>query len=397
MSSVHVHSHGGPTSASVGVKVLLAVIMAAFVVATAVGVVKLWPHHIPAKQAWLYSGATLVQGTITSLVPDDGQSGHMVVQLDSGSSVNVPADPSAPLGQTHVGQRVQIIDEVATPGTYIFFDYDRGVPLLILAAVFVAVVIAVARLKGLFALLGLAIAVAAVWVFTLPSLVVGHNALLVALVTAALVMFIVVYLAHGVSVKTTTALLGTFAGVALVTALAWWAIPGTSLTPLQDENMAQIPNTLPGVDVRGVLLCGMVLAGVGVLNDVTVTQASSVWELRAAAPTATRRSIFTHAMSIGRDHIASTVYTIAFAYVGTAIGMLLLASHIDFSAIQLLTFNEVASPIVATLVASIALVATIPVTTALAAWLAGPARTITDDGDKQGATGRPEARRVMVD
>jgi uncharacterized membrane protein len=116
----------------------------------------------------------------------------------------------------------------------------------------------------------------------------------------------------------------------------------------------------------------MVLAGVGVLNDVTITQASAVWELRAAAPTARRREVFASAMRIGRDHIASTVYTIAFAYVGTAIGMLLLASRLDFSLVQLLTFNEIAEEIVATLVASVALVGAIPMTTALASWLAVP-------------------------
>ena len=116
----------------------------------------------------------------------------------------------------------------------------------------------------------------------------------------------------------------------------------------------------------------MVLAGVGILNDVTITQASTVWELRTAAPGASRRSIYRQAMRVGRDHIASTVYTIAFAYVGTALAMLLLASRLDFTIIQLLTFNTIAEEVVATLVASTSLVATIPLTTALAAWLASP-------------------------
>lgn len=137
--------------------------------------------------------------------------------------------------------------------------------------------------------------------------------------------------------------------------------------------MAQLPSQFPNINVRGILLCGMVLAGVGVLNDVTITQASAVWELRAAAPTATRSTVFAQAMRIGRDHIASTVYTIAFAYVGTALAMLLLASRLNFTIVQLLTFNTIAQEIVATLVASISLVATIPITTALAAWLAAPA------------------------
>ncbi len=340
-------------------------------VATLVGLLALWPHDAPPPQPWLDESASLATGTVTSINLDDGKDGHLVVHLDGGETVNVPADPSAPLSETRVGQRVQVMVLQGQPDAY-FFDYERGAPLLALALVFVAMVVGVARWKGIAALAGLAAALTLIWAFTLPALGIGEDPLLVALVTAAAVMFVVVYLAHGVSVKTTTALLGTFVGIAAVAALAWWAIPATSLTPLQDETMGQLPSQFPGIDVRGILLCGMVLAGVGVLNDVTITQASAVWELRAAAPSASRRTLFSQAMRIGRDHIASTVYTIAFAYVGTAMAMLLLASRLDFTTLELLTFNTVAEEIVATLVASISLVATIPITTVLAAWLAGP-------------------------
>lgn len=365
------HSHGGPTSASTRVKWFLGVVMALFVAATLVGAATLWPHDAPQKEGWLDEGASLVTGTVTAVVINDGDVGHLVVQLDSGEAVNVPADPSAPLSEARVGQRIQVMVLGGQPGAF-FFDYERWAPLLALAGVFVAMVVGVARWKGVAALAGLATALTLVWVFTLPALAVGRNPLLVALVTAAMVMFVVVYLAHGISVKTTTALLGTFVGIAVVAVLAWWAIPATSLTPLQDETMGQLPSLFPGIDARGILLCGMVLAGVGVLNDVTITQASAVWELRTAAPTANRRTVFAHAMRIGRDHIASTVYTIAFAYVGTALAMLLLASRLDFTIVELLTFNTIAQEIVATLVVSVSLVATIPITTALAAWLAGP-------------------------
>lgn len=368
---VAAHSHGGPTAASPTVKWSLGIVMALLFVATVVGVVGLWPRDAPPQQPWLDPGASLVAGSITSLVPDDGKTGHMVVLLDNGKTVDVPADPSAPLNEARIGQRVQVMVLQGQSGAT-FFDYERGAPLLFLAVLFVAIVVAVAGWKGVAALAGLVVALTMVWIFTLPALGVGQNPLLVALVTAAVVMFAVVYLAHGVSVKTTTALLGTFAGIAAVAALAWWAIPATSLTPLQDEVMGQLPSQFPGINVRGILLCGMVLAGVGVLNDVTITQASSVWELRTAAPTASRSTIYSQAMRIGRDHIASTVYTIAFAYVGTALALLLLASRLNFTILQLLTFNTIAQEIVATLVASISLVAAIPITTALAAWLAGP-------------------------
>ena len=393
-TSVAAHSHGGPTAASPAVKWSLGIAMALLFVATVIGVVGLWPRDAAPPQPWLDQSATLVPGSITAIVPGGDQGGHLVVLLDSGSAVDVPAEPSAPLSEARVGQRVQVM-VLADQAGAIFFDYERGAPLLFLAALFVAIVVAVARWKGLAALAGLAAALTIVWVFTLPALAVGRNPLLVALVTAAAVMFAVVYLAHGISVKTTTALLGTFAGIAVVAALAWWAIPATSLTPLQDEVMGQLPAQFPGIDVRGILLCGMVLAGVGVLNDVTITQASAVWELRTAAPTATRPAIFSHAMRIGRDHIASTVYTIAFAYVGTALAMLLLASRLDFTIVQLLSFNTIAQEIVATLVVSISLVATIPITTALGAWLAGPlpsvpaerARRAWDEGSGQDARG----------
>jgi uncharacterized membrane protein len=364
--------------------------MAVLFLATVAGVVGLWPRDALAPQPWLDPGASLVSGTITSILPQDGSDGHLAVRLDTGATVDVPADPSAPVSEARVGQRVQVVVLQGQSGAT-FFDYERGGPLLFLAVLFVAVVVAVAGWKGLAALAGLAVALATVWMFTLPALGAGRDPLLVALVTAAVVMFAVVYLTHGISVKTTTALLGTFAGIAAVAALAWWAIPATSLTPLQDEVMAQLPSQFPGISARGILLCGMVLAGVGVLNDVTITQASAVWEFREVAPEASRSSIFGHAMRVGRDHIASTVYTVAFAYVGTALALLLLASRLNFTILQFLTFNTIAEEIVATLVASISLVVTIPITTALAAWLASPVATPAGEPPRR-ALPKPSAK-----
>jgi uncharacterized membrane protein len=372
----HSHADAGPAPASGRVKWLLAGVMAVFVLATYAGAFYLWPRDVPGKDPWLAEGAALLTGTVVGITEGtDGGYGSLAVELEDGTVVTVPEDPTAPVSEARVGQGIEIVrlDAAAgAAGTYFFFDYERGWPLLALAGVFALAVVAVARWKGLAALAGLAAALAVIWVFTLPALTTGGHPLAVALTTAAMVMFVVVYLAHGISVKTTTALLGTFAGVAAVALLAWVAIRATSLTPLQDDTLGQLPYRFPGLDVRGILLCGMVLAGVGVLNDVTITQASAVWELRAAAPAASRRTVFSHAMRIGRDHIASTVYTIAFAYVGTALGLLLLASRLDFTVLALLQFNTIAQELVATLVASIALVLTIPITTALGAWLAAP-------------------------
>jgi uncharacterized membrane protein len=122
--------------------------------------------------------------------------------------------------------------------------------------------------------------------------------------------------------------------------------------------------------MSSLLLCGMVLAGLGALNDVTITQVSTVWELHVANPSLRRRRLFAQGMAVGRDHIASTVYTLAFAYVGTALPMLMAASLMQRSFVDLLQVNSIAEEIARTLTASIGLILAIPMTTAIAALLA---------------------------
>jgi uncharacterized membrane protein len=359
------------------VKLTLAVIMGVLAVATLVGAFWLWPAAAerPAKTPYLAPGSENAPGVVTRLDPGN-PTGEVLFRLDdSGQEVRMLTVGEVPLEDFSVGDHIRTIrfpDAGSESGeVYVFVDFYRAGPLMALAAVFVLVVVGVARWKGLAAVAGLVGALAVVWFFLLPALLAGRNPLLVGLITASAVMFVVVYLAHGISVKSTTALLGTFLGTAVVAGLAWWAIPAAHLIPMSEESMVQLNHAAPQVELKGVLLCGMVLAGVGVLNDVTITQASAVWELRAAAPTASRRTVFRHAMRIGRDHIASTVYTIAFAYIGGALSLLLVASTLDHTVLNLLTYEDIASELVPILVASIGLVSTIPLTTGIAAWLAG--------------------------
>jgi uncharacterized membrane protein len=366
------------------VRIALAVIMGSLVAATVAGLVWIWPGRdaLPAPIAYLDPSAEWVYGTVAEVDLDappmieGGEPAAVLVEI-SGHDQPQPIhlSPEVPAEDFDPGDRVKLMRLPAAAETgspYIFADFVRSGPLIWLAALFAVVVFAVARWKGLAAIAGLVLSLLVVWQLLLPALLVGKNPLAAGLVTASAIMFIVVYLAHGVSVKTTTALLGTFAGVAVVAGLAWWAIPATYLTPRTHEGMSQMAYIAPAVDLRGVLLCGMVLAGVGVLNDVTITQASAVWELRAAEPAVSRRRVFARAMRIGRDHIASTVYTIAFAYVGTALALLLLVGLYDHSAADVLSFEDVAEELVRTLVASIGLVLAIPLTTLIGAALAAP-------------------------
>ncbi len=154
----------------------------------------------------------------------------------------------------------------------------------------------------------------------------------------------------------------------LTVLLALWGTDAAHLTGDVDET-ARLLASRTHIDLQTLLTCGMVIAGLGVLNDVTITQASSVWELHAANPLLSRTRLFTGGMRIGRDHIASTVYTLAFAYAGTALPLILAAALMDRAVLDTMLSGEIAEEIVRTLISSIGLVLAIPATTAIAAAL----------------------------
>jgi len=314
--------------------------------------------------------ATDVETEIGTQVEARGGDGETVL-------VYIPAEY---VDHVREGDRLRVVSLGPDLGgggpTHVFMDFVRTPPMLALALVMALLVVLVARLRGLAALVGLGLSLAGLAVFTLPALLVGRPALATALVSASAIMFVVLYLAHGFSARTSTALLGTLAGVVLTAGIAAWATGTARLTGLSGEFSLDLLHLAPQMSLSGVLLCGFVLAGLGVLNDVTITQASAVWELRASAPLASRREVFSRGMRIGRDHIASTVYTVAFAYVGAALPLVLLVSMSDRPLLHSLTAGELAEEIVRTLVGSIGLVLAIPATTAIAAAVAGPGSVV---------------------
>jgi uncharacterized membrane protein len=161
------------------------------------------------------------------------------------------------------------------------------------------------------------------------------------------------------------------------------------LTGLDDQTTALVASLGVGIDARGLLLAGMVIGALGVLDDVTVTQTSAVWELRRANPQLGATALFQSAMRIGRDHVASAVNTLVLAYAGASLPLLLLFSLSGRSLGDVATSQDVATEIVRTLVGSIGLVASVPVTTAVAALVAS--REDVEPG-RGGRAGSPRRR-----
>ncbi|WP_308121848.1 YibE/F family protein [Actinotalea ferrariae] len=380
------HQHV-PVAASRRTRLLLTALLAPVLLATVVGGLLLRaPDDDAPRLETMAPGSSVAEVTVTAIDPDATDMAQLAARTADGDEVEVHAPPEY-LPEIEVGDAVRVIVlptadlAGAPPGTptHVFVDFVRGPPMLLLAGVMAVLVVAVARLRGAAALLGLGLSLAGLAWFTLPALIAGRPAAAVAVVSATGIMVVVLYLVHGFSARTSTALVGTVVGILLTAGIGAWATGATHLTGLGGENSLDLLQLAPGMSLSGVLLCGLVLAGLGVLNDVTITQASAVWELRASSPTASRREVFARAMRIGRDHIASTVYTVAFAYVGAALPLVLLVAMSDRAVLDVLSAGEVAEEIVRTLVGSIGLVLAIPVTTALGALVAGPGSLASAD------------------
>lgn len=367
----HTHSHGPAPRASRRVRITLAVLLIPMLLASVVGLVILWPHDAP-ERGTVVTMATpdaARTGTVTGpmtddyLIPmklDDEYGGENVWVMIGSEYANTGIDAGDRM-------RVQYIPEAEASGSaYVFQDFERGTPIAALTIFYCILVILVARWRGFASILGLLISFGVVVGFTLPALLVGSNPIATALVTAVIVMFFTLYIAHGFTARTSTALLGTIIGLVLTTFLSSWAVSSTNIVML-DEYLVQLGMMEPRISMRSVILCGVVLAGLGVLNDVTITQASAVWELKTVNPKLGTWELFTRGMRIGRDHIASTVYTITFAYLGAALPLLLIVSLVDQSVWITLTSGEIAVEVVRTLIGSIGLVLAIPITTLLGA------------------------------
>jgi uncharacterized membrane protein len=379
----HGHSHGPATPASAKVRRLLAILVSPFALAAAVGVVLLFPTDDGPQSV----GAQPVLGTVTAAAagacgldaPAQNDKGCLTVTVQmtdgvaAGSDIRtaVPLEPSTP--RFAVGDDVVLAYGGGDPlsaGSYQLVDFQRGTPLALLAALFAAAVLILGRWQGVKALAALGLSFVVLLLFVLPAILDGQNPLLVAIAGAGVIMFVVLYLSHGLSARTTTAVLGTMVSLALIGVLSAVFAAAAKLTGLDEETATLVGALGTGIDTRGLLLAGIVIGALGVLDDVTVTQTSAVWELRAANPALSRRELHAAGMRIGRDHVSSAVNTLVMAYAGAALPVLLYSSISGVGLGAILGSQSIAQEIVRTLVGSIGLVAAVPVTTAIAAWVA---------------------------
>ncbi|MFF8948045.1 YibE/F family protein [Streptomyces sp. NPDC014940] len=422
----HSHSHGPAAPVSKHLRKVIAAILVPFTAAVVVGLVVLWPGGAPphertgvgfdrqTQQATVAqvvelncrsvnaSGGTAVGGTSP---PGDGSAQHeakgpcrkATIRVDTGKDRGrtfteiVQPDQSR---QLHQGQKVVVAYEPSAPRElqYSVTDVNRKFPMALLAGVFALTVVVVGRMRGIMALVALAVSFMVLTFFILPAILQGSNPLLVAVVGSSAIMLIALYMCHGLSARTSVAVLGTLASLLLIGVLGSGFIGWAALTGNTDDSTGLIHGLFPSIDMSGLLLAGVIIGSLGVLDDVTVTQTSAVWELHEANPAMGRRDLYRAAIRIGRDHIASVVNTLVLAYAGAALPLLLLFSIAQSSVGTVANSELVAEEIVRTLVGSIGLVASVPVTTALAALVVAADRPAAAGAGGTGAQPVPPAR-----
>ncbi|MEV6863633.1 YibE/F family protein [Streptosporangium subroseum] len=386
------HSHGPTIPSSRGTVWATLAVIVPLALVTLTALIWLWP---PEQISTAQPSADLqrVTGTITSITltpcseepPADGQPrgkqpqtdpatcGQARVQLTSSSQTGqyITAELPSASGSQRFGDGDDVV-LIHTPKSildvppYQISDHDRSSPLGLLGAAFALAVIAFGRWRGVTALIGLVITFVLLLMFIIPAILAGQPPLLVAIVGSAAIMLAVLYLTHGFTVSTSMAVVGTLLSLSLTGLLSVAAIGVAELNGITDESAFYLGMSYQ-IDTQGLLLASIIIGSLGVLDDVTVTQAATVTELAHANPGYTFAQLYRAAARVGRAHIASVINTIVLAYAGASLPLLLLISVGEQPIGEVLTNPVIAQEIVRSVVGTLGLISAVPITTALTA------------------------------
>jgi uncharacterized membrane protein len=384
---------------------------------TATGMLLLWPgdNRAPVDTA---AGPTRVLGDVLSVVAapcppvpegeDDFPSaadqvcGTVSVKLTSGADAGTEIDVEMPSGpgaiEVEQGDKIVLLLLQDSPEgglSYSILDFQRSTPLWLLGAAFALAVIAFGRWRGITALAGLAVTFAVLLFFIVPAILEGGSPLMVAIVGAAAIMLTVLPLTHGLNTTTAIAVIGTLLSLTVTAALSAGATAAAHLSGIADETSSYLNITQGDVNMRGLLLAGIVIGSLGVLDDVTVTQSATVTELGQANPSYGFRQLYSAATRIGRAHIASVINTIVLAYAGASLPLMLLFAAGNTPVGELVTGELIAQELVRSAVGTIGLITAVPITTGLASYAAVRSRRTTSEATRHGhddtATTSPDA------
>jgi uncharacterized membrane protein len=326
----------------------------------------------------------LVHARIVELLASADQPGEpdaRVVVVDGPNAGNMlDAFLQGPSGQQDVPRYAvgdEVILNISQQGEDADFvavaDRYRVPALTALLGLFALVVTVVGGWRGVRSLIALALTLAVIIRIVVPLLLAGWNPVFLAVGSATLVTLATFLLTEGARPTTIAAAAGTFICLALTALLAVAFNALAQFTELQGSGDLVYLQTVgrPELDLGGLLLAAVIFGALGILDDVTVTQAATVHELYEADPSVTRPELFRRAMNVGRSHISATVNTLALAYVGASLPLIVLFNAGQQDPLLTVSGEIVAVEVVKALVGSIGIAAAVPATTAIAVLLVG--------------------------
>jgi uncharacterized membrane protein len=374
----HGEAGGGSSLLSSGWGRVLVGAVALLAVATLAGLLLLWPGAAPRRAATqamggATTGAEIVGSTVARCQGPTRQQCRVIrARVDGGSTTTITLGPIGTTANPSAGtrirvQRVQVPAGAGHVEPYSYAGIDRRGPLLWALIAFAVLVVVITRLRGLLALVGFALSLLLMTKFLVPAILVGSSGLLVALVGALAVMFVTVLLTYGVTAPSLAACLGIGLSLLLAALGAAVAASAAGLDGRSSELSSYLSGMRTGLSLQGVVLAGMVIGALGVLADMGVTQASAVMALRRADPAGSARLLYRRGFTVGRDHLVATTHTLVLVYVGATLPLLLVmnASGVGFT--DAVNTQDLAEPILGTLIGATALLISVPLTTALTA------------------------------
>jgi len=357
---------------------------------TIAGLVALWPvaeHRRGPSQAF---GGETIAARVTAVrdvrCPGPTQQRCRQLQIHVGErSAPLTLGPSNLAPHVEQGDRIRVQRIAAPPGgrraeAYEFAGLDRRGTLVWLLVAFAALVVVMTRWRGVLALAGFGLSLLLVTRFVVPAIAQGSSPLLVAVVGSLAVMFVTVGLTYGISPQSAAAVLGIAGSLLFAGVVGTLAVHAARLDGRSSEYSTILSQANAHISLQGIVLGGLVIAALGVLADMAVTQASAVMALRRANPGLAPRALFAAGFGVGRDHLVATTHTLVLVYVGATLPLLLVLHTADVGFTDAVNAQDVAEPIVATLVGAMALLVSVPLTTALATLLVSriPAEALPD-------------------
>lgn len=250
-----------------------------------------------------------------------------------------------------------------------FKDVERRAPLLLIVLIFFALIVWLSGKQGVRAIISLGLSILAVIFLLVPALIAGYSPAWSSLVISGVILSVTLFLTHGFKPRVVITFFGTFSAVFVTCLIAWIWTEWMRFTGFSSDASVYLNFATNGhIDLAGLLLGSIIIGLLGVLDDVSITQASVVQQLRNANPNFGFRDLYSRAIQVGRDHVGSLVNTLALAYVGASLPMILLYAYSASPILTLVNQEVIASEILRIVVGSIGLILAVPLTTVMAAW-----------------------------